>query len=277
MVLLLGAKGMLGGQLRKIFPESLAWDREDADVTNFLELREKIIALPKAPEAIINCVAYNDVDGAEENKDLALRLNTEVPGVLAGICQELAIPLVHFSTNYVFDGQKGEYAESDVPNPLSEYAKSKYEGELEIQKHTDRFYIIRTAVLFGPKGESELSKKSFIDIMLALAEKTTTIKAVENEINSLTYVTDLAEQVAKMLQDKSPYGIYHITNSGHASWYELAKETFSITGKNIEVVPVPSSEFPRKAVRPQKSVLINTKLPAMRTWQKALHEFLTSN
>ena len=275
-VLILGAKGMLGGQLRKVFINSLAWDREDIDVTDYEKLAEKIRILDPQPSVIINCVAFNDVDGAEEKKEIAFRLNSEVPGKLAGICKNLNIPLVHFSTNYVFDGLKGEYSESDIPNPLSVYAQSKYEGELEIQKNTNQYYIIRTAVLFGPKGESELSKKSFIDIMLDLSQKSATIKAVIDEINSTTFVSDLAAHLAIVLQKKMPYGIYHITNSGSASWYDFAAELFLITEKNIQLIPVPSTEFPRKARRPAKSILQNTKLPPLRPWQNALREFITN-
>ncbi len=277
MILILGSKGMLGGALTKLFPGSLAWDREECDVTDFNNLRLKILKLQEAPQAIINCVAYNDVDGAEMHQDIAYKLNAEVPGNLAKICKELRIILVHFSTNYVFDGAKGEYDESDKPNPLSAYAQSKYQGELEIIKNTDKYYIIRTAVLFGPKGLSWHSKKSFVDLMLDLSSKSDTIKAVEGEVNSVTYVKDLAKSVKYILDSHPPYGIYHVTNFGQASWYDLAKEIFSIKGRQIKLIPVPSSEFPRTAQRPTKSILINSKLPQLRSWQEALREFLVGS
>ena len=274
-VLILGGGGMLGGELQRAFGSvAIGWDREDADVTKFQDLRLKIKDVNPKPEAIINCVAFNDVDGAEEKKDIAYKLNAEVPGELAKICTELSIPLIHFSTNYVFDGQAGEYKESDTPNPQSVYAQSKYQGELEVQKNTDTFYIIRTAVLFGPKGKSELSKKSFVDMMLDLSSKTDTIKAVADETNSVTYVYDLADSAKKLLDQNQPNGIYHITNSGQASWYELAKEVFTTIHRPINLIAVPSTEFPRKAARPKKSVLINTKLLPLRTWHEALHQFL---
>lgn len=273
-VLILGAKGMLGGQLIKVFPGAVSWDRGDVDVLDFENLKSKILGLPSRPEAIINCVAFNDVDGAEENQAAAFALNSELAGKLAEFCKEQNIILVHFSTNYVFDGGKGEYKEDDEPCPLSVYGQSKYRGEREIQKNTGKFYLIRTAVLFGPKGESEASKKSFVDLMLQLSEKSATIKAVTDEVNSLTLAADLAKRVKYLLDTNQPFGIYHVTNGGQASWYDFAKEIFSITKKDVKLIPVPSTEFLRKARRPKKSVLINTKLPRERSWQDALKGFL---
>ncbi len=274
-VLILGAKGMLGGALAAEFGSAaLLWDREDIDVTDFKNLESRILNLETKPRAMINCVAYNDVDGAEKNRGIAFKLNTEVPGELASMCNELSVPFIHFSTNYIFNGKKGEYTETDVPSPLSVYAESKALGEQEVQKNTDQFYIVRTAVLFGPKGKSEMSKKSFVDLMLEKSAQSDTIKAVADEINSVTYVKDLAQKVLQLLSTKAPFGIYHITNSGSASWYDIAKEIFRITNKQISLLPVPSTEFPRAAKRPAKSVLLNTKFPQMRSWQEALREFL---
>lgn len=275
-VLVLGSKGMLGGQLLKVFGnEAQGWDREDCDVRQFKDLTLKIQAF--GPDAIINCVAYNDVDGAESNVEAANILNGELPGQLALISRELDVPVVHFSTNYVFDGKKGEYKEDDVPSPLSVYAASKYKGEQLLQHRAEKFYLIRTAVLFGPPGESTSSKRSFVDLMLDLSEKTDTIKAVNDEVNSVTYVNDLAQAVRILPAQKFPYGIYHFANLGSASWYDLAKEIFSITGKKINLEAVPSSAFKRYAPRPKKAVLLNTKFIAFRPWQVALKEYLSAD
>ena len=277
-VLILGNKGMLGGQLMNVFGvRAVGWDREDCDVTNSENLKFKIENLKLPIKAVINCVAYNDVDGAEEKQEIANQLNVKVPGILAKICKDLGIPLVHFSTNYVFDDEKGEYGESDEASPKSEYAKSKYEGELAVKNNTDKYYIVRTAVLFGPKGESELSKRSFVELMLDLSAKNSTVKAVNDEINSITYAPDLAAEVKKLIDDKKPFGVYHITNSGFGSWLDFAAEIFKIIGKQITLQPVPSAEFKRAAHRPAKSVLINSKLSQLRPWQEALKEFLISN
>ena len=277
MILILGSKGMLGGELQKVFADALSWDREEADVTKIGDLKFKIENLKIKPEAIINCVAFNDVDGAEIKPELAFQLNAEAPGNLARLCRELDVPLVHFSTNYVFDGEKGEYAETDIPNPRSAYAKSKYEGELAVAKNCNKYYIFRTAVLFGPPGASELSKKSFVSLMLELSQKTDTIKAVTDEINSITYSADLAQTVKSILEKHLPFGVYHVTNSGFASWYDMAKEIFRIKTVAIDLAPVQSADFPRLAQRPKQSVLLNTKLPPLRSWQEALAEFLNSD
>jgi dTDP-4-dehydrorhamnose reductase len=272
--LILGSKGTLGQELAKIMPGATAWDREDADVTDFENLKVKIKALNPLPEAIIYCAAFNDVDGAEIKKEVASMLNTAVPTELAEFCKQLDIPLVYFSTNYVFDGIKGYYIEKDVPNPISTYGLTKYLGELGVSQNADKFYIIRTAVLFGPKGTSPASKKSFVDLMLGLAQENMNLKVITDEVNSLTYAKDLAAAVSKILEDKMPYGIYHITNSGSASWYELALEIFNIKQLPVTLIKVPASDFRRLARRPGKAVLENTKFYEMRPWQEALREYL---
>jgi dTDP-4-dehydrorhamnose reductase len=273
-VLILGSKGMLGGQLMEVFNEPVGWDKEDVDVTDFESLKQKILVLPDTPKAIINCVAYNDVDGAEENSGAAFALNAEFVGKLAEFCKQLDTVLVHFSTNYVFDGEKGEYGETDTPSPISVYGLSKYQGEQLVQQHASKCYLVRTAVLFGPNGESVHSKKSFIDLMLELAEKQTEIKAVNDEVNSITLVTDLAQAVKYLVNENKDFGIYHITNQGQASWYDIAKDMFFFLGKKITLLPVPATEFPRKAKRPKKAVLLNTKMYQLQTWPNALREYL---
>jgi dTDP-4-dehydrorhamnose reductase len=274
-ILILGAKGMLGRQLVEVFgDEAVGWDRQECDVVKIEDLRLKIENLK--PKAIINCVAYNDVDGAEKSQELALRINAEAVGNLAKICRLLDIPLVHFSTNYVFDGVKGEYREDDQPRPLSVYAESKFQGELELKNNTDKFYLIRTAVLFGPEGHSPSSKKSFVQLMLDLSKTSKAIRAVNDEINSLTYAVDLAGAVKLLLEEQKPFGVYHIVNSGEASWFEFAREIFAITRQSIRLIPVTAKAFVQQAERPQKAVLINTKLPPLRPWEDALRDFLES-
>jgi len=275
-VLILGAKGTLGGQLMQLYPEAVGWDREDVDVLDFPGLRAQVAALRPMPDAIVNCVAFNDVDGAEERPETAMALNGEFPGKLAQFTAELGVPLVHYSTNYVFDGVQGEYDEAARPAPLSVYGRSKLRGEQDIAESRGQCYIVRTAVLFGPKGASDLSKKSFVDLMLDISAKRDTIQAVSDEINSITYAPDLAAATRDLLAGAPPAGIYHVANSGGVSWFDFAREIFRIAGRPVTVLPVPSTHFPRKATRPPKAILLNTKLPKQRAWQAALEEFLTS-
>lgn len=270
-VVILGAKGMVGMQLSKLLPEAIAFDKDTLDVTNEEALRAKLMEIK--PEVIINCVAYNNVDGAEANREQAFLLNFDVVKSLYKIANEINAILVHFSTGYVFDGQASSYNENATTFALSAYAESKAAGEAAAQQ-AKKYYLIRTNAIFGPAGDSEHSKKSFVDIMLSLAQKMPSLKVVNDEINSITYAPDLAKSVVELIKAKPPFGIYHLVNEGFATWYEFAKEIFSIKNINIEVTPVPGSEFPRPAKRPARAVINNTKLPKLRTWQEALKEYL---
>ena len=233
-------------------------------------LQQRLAALPQTPDVVINCAAYNNVDGAEQDPKQAFLINATAVGKIAEACNNLGIPLVHFSSNYVFDGEKGEYVEDDKPNPLSEYGKSKYQGEKLLRENCFKYYLIRTSVLFGQEAESDLAKKSFIQIMLELREKTDTIKAVSDEINSLTYVADLAQAVETLIVKKYPFGTYHLVNSGQASWYDFAQEIFKLEQEDVKLIATDSSEFTREAPRPKKSVLLNTKFPELRSCRKHL-------
>ena len=186
----------------------------------------RLDALGFVPDAVVNCVAFNDVDGAEDRPEQAFALNAEFPGRLAHWTKEKGVPLVHYSTNYVFDGARGEYRESDPPAPLSAYGRSKWRGEQMVAENGGQWYVVRTAVIFGPKGKSDLSKKSFVDIMVDLAAKRDTVEAVADEVNSVTYAVDLAASTRGLLEAAPPAGIYHVTNRGGASWYDFAREIY---------------------------------------------------
>lgn len=274
-ILVIGAKGLVGGALGEILPNAILWDREDLDVTNFPSIHAKFPELNGKIDAIINCVAFNDVDGAESNKEMAFLLNAQVPKQLALLANACRVPLVHFSTGYVFDGTKDSFVEDDETNPLSEYAKSKLEGERLVSEQGGRFYIVRTNVVFGKAGRSALSKKTFVDIVLGMAEKGGEYGFVVDEVNSITYAPDLAKVIVQMLQEKKEYGIYHVINEGEASWYEFAQTILeNIGNKSVSLREAHSSEFKRSAIRPKRAVLVNSKLPKLRTWQDALLEYL---
>lgn len=267
---------MLGSSLGKVFPDAIGFSRSDFDATNYQALLEYITAAVKKNNisTVINCLAYNNVDGAETYQHEAWTINAELPGEIAKICESLGLPLVHFSTNYVFDGRQELYDESSSPHPLSYYGQTKYAGELAVRQYARQSYIIRTSVLFGRLGSSSSSKKSFVDLMLDLSQKNATIKAVNDEVNSITFVDDLARFTTLVITTLPAFGIYHGVNAGHGSWFDLAQEIFTITNKKVTLVPVPAREFVRAAVRPQRAVLSNTKLPPLRPWQEALREFL---
>jgi len=274
-IIIIGAQGMLGQELAKVFQkdEPLLWDLPQLDITDKDRVEQKIFK--ERPDIIINAAAYNDVDGAEKNETLANKINGYAVGYLAKAINVVRGILVHYSTDYVFKGDNKEgYIEENQPNPQSAYARSKYLGEQELQKNIKKFYLIRLSRLFGQAAISQNAKKSFIDQMLELAKTKSEINVVNEELSCPTYALDLANQTKLIIKNQRPFGIYHVTNSGACTWYDLAKEIFTIKKIDVKLNPVSSDFFPRLAKRPKYSVLINTKLPALRSWQEALREYL---
>jgi dTDP-4-dehydrorhamnose reductase len=276
-VIILGAKGTLGQYLVEEFKkdyEVLAWDREDFDITGD-GFKEKIISV--IPDIIINATGYNAVDKAEtdeKEKALAYLINGQAPKTIAEAAKEINGIFVNFSTDFVFKGDKQEgYKEDDATNPVSEYGKSKLEGEKNVQAVGGKYYIIRPSRIFGRAGTGASSKKSFVDIMLGKINDEE-IRLVNEEKGSPTYAPDLARFVRALIESGKPYGIYHGTNSGACNWYEWAQEIFAQVGRSPKLIPVKSSEFFHPAPRPMFSELINTKMPEQRSWQEALREYL---
>ena len=229
---------------------------------------------------MVNATGYNAVDKCESDEieyELAKKINGFGPGILAKIGKEKGIPIVHYSTDYVFDGEKEEYDEKAKPSPISNYGRSKFLGEEEIQKNTDKFWLVRTSKLFGRPGKSAMSKRSFFDTMITLAKDNRILKVVDEEKSCFTYTPDLALKTKEIIEEGIPFGIYHVINEGPCTWFEAAAELFKIAKMDVEVVPVASSEFPRPAKRPKASVLLNTKLKPLRHYTKALKEYLEEN
>lgn len=277
-VLILGSKGTLGQALVNEFSDSdydvVAYDREELDVSS-PDAKEKIKQLK--PEIIINAVAYNAVGKMETDEDqrkIAFFLNAELPGILAQIAKDLNAVFVHYSTSYVFDGEKKEgYREDEKPNPIDLYGKSKAEGEKAVEDVGGNYYIIRLSRLFGKRGVSDMSKKTFVEIMQGEIEKET-LEVGNTEVSSLTYAPDLAKLTKYIVENEVPSGIYHGSNEGMCTWYEWAVEIFKDMGKGPKVSPSPVSLTPITVKHPQFSGLVNTKLPKQRSWQEALAEFL---
>ncbi len=276
-VLILGAQGNLGCQLQQVFPDHIAWDRNDVDVTDTVTLRQNITALRGKISAIINCVAYNDVDGAESHAEIARILNTDTPRILAELANELGVPLLHYSTGYVFSGNKQSYNEIDVPDPVSVYGRTKADGEQAVVATAQQYYIVRTNLLFGPQGKSEASKKSVVDVMRDVGIMQGKLKGITDEESSFTYTPDLANATKALLEGSFAPGIYHVVNEGTGSWYDIASQIFTTLGKTITIEKVTADAFKRAAQRPRYAVLANTKLPKLRTWQEALKDYLTTD
>lgn len=269
-ILIIGAKGMLGSMVGEVFKEyePTLWDRHEIDITD-ADLSELKISAEK-PDVIINAAAYTDVDGAEEDKETALDINGQGVKNLAEIAKSLDAILVHYSTDYVFPGDKEEgYGEEDVPGPaVNVYGASKLVGEKALYEVQPNFYLLRIAWLYGPNG------KNFVDTMLQLAQTRESLSVVNDQHGSPTFTKDVAMATKKLLEENKPYGVYHTVNNGVTTWYDFAQKIFALFHKNIEVSPVPSDEFPRPAKRPTYSVLKDTKGMNMRDWEDALDDYL---
>ena len=291
-ILLVGAKGLLGQALADVFKaeDLVAVDRDTVDITDKVALQKFCREI--GPEIIINAAAYNAVDEIEKNGEAAKQafaINAEAVGYLAKASLENKALLIHFSTDYVFDGAKGSpYIEADSPNPVSIYGCTKHEGEkaiLRLAEHGLKYYIIRTSRLFGKSTGG--GKKTFVDIVLDAASQKNELRFIDDEIASPTFVGDLAVAVKDILTHRPALGIYHRTSDGHCSWYEFAKVVLAESGiystdqamsgcKYIDLQPISGHDLPRPARRPLYSVLQSTKLPALRDYREAVREYLTN-
>lgn len=271
-ILLLGSKGMLGSQFEKKlkgFDLRAFGGHDELDITSMrsvLRVFEGFI-----PDVVINCAAYTNVDEAEfiQGKKDSFKVNRDGVNNIAKCCKKFGSVLIHFSTDYVFDGRKDGYDENAICNPLNNYGESKLQGEIAIEKEMDKYFIVRTSWLYGPNG------KNFVNTMLRLGDE---IKVVDDQVGCPTYTSDLADAVIKYFvkNPENGFGIYHLTNDGATSWNKFAREIFRIVGRNVDVKKISTKEFPRPAQRPMNSVLLNTKLPKMRKWEEALKEYLES-
>jgi dTDP-4-dehydrorhamnose reductase len=279
-VIIIGAKGMLGRALADVFAgesyETLLWDREQIDIADEKMVAELIER--EKPELVINTAAHNGVDKIEEDDttfELAKKVNGDGPLNLVLACKEAGAVLVHFVSDYIFDGEKGEYVETDLPHPISRYGETKLLGEQNVAKNCDAYYLIRTSKLFGPPALSVGAKKSFFETMLTLAKTNSSLKVVDAEFSCFTYSKDLAEAVKKLWEEKYSYGIYHLVNEGGETWFSALKKVFVIAGvENVEIIPVSSAAFPRSAKRATSTVLKNTKFPKLRNWEEAAREWM---
>jgi dTDP-4-dehydrorhamnose reductase len=274
-VLVTGAAGMLARDLvpclQKRGHETLAPPENDLDITRVDAITRWASSFN--PEMIINCAAYTKVDQAEREEPLAMLINGTAAQNLCLVCQEADIPLVHFSTDYVFDGTKVEpYTIYDQPNPINAYGRTKLVGENYVLWLLNRFYLVRTSWLFGIHGPN------FIETMLNLAQKQKQISVVNDQKGCPTWTQHLSEAVVSLIES-GRYGVYNATNSGPTTWFEYAREIFRLAETGTEVLPITSDQFPTAATRPKNSVLDPFPLPEaigreMPSWQEALRQYL---
>ncbi|NCN99663.1 dTDP-4-dehydrorhamnose reductase [Candidatus Falkowbacteria bacterium] len=282
IILILGGQGNLGTQLTKSLTgnyEVVSLDREDLDFLDFKVLISKVREI--APNIIINAAAYNAVDQCEnkEEYELAMKLNAYFPGLLADIAVEQKAVLIHYSTDYVFSGTEDKtfFTEEDTPNPVNKYGESKFQGEQEILRRVEsglKYYLIRTSKLFGPRGSSPQAKPSFFDIMLDLVQNKKELTVVNEELSCFTYTPDLSLATRQLWELEKPYGVYHLVNQGPVTWYDAVKELFRLKKITAPIRAVRSENLLRAARRPKFSILKNTKVKKMRSWEEALQEYL---
>ena len=275
MFLLTGGNGQLGTELRHLLDEKnlpyVSTDAKELDITDEKGTMEYIAELK--PDVIFHCAAYTAVDKAEdEGKELDEKINVDGTRNVALAAKAVNAKLVYISTDYVFDGKKeqAEYEVDDSTNPLNEYGRTKLLGEQAVEEILEDYYIIRTSWVFGIYGHN------FVFTMQLLAETHDRLTVVNDQFGRPTWTRTLAEFMVYVIEQKAPYGIYHLSNENSCSWYEFAKEILKDT--DVEVAPVTSAEFPQKAVRPQYSVMSLKKAEklgfSIPTWQEALAQML---
>lgn len=274
-ILIVGHKGQLGRILYS-FPsehERLGIDLPEHDITNAPETQYALREM--RPQIVINTAALANVDAAESNPELAYRINAHAAGTLARACRQLGVSFYHISTNEVFAGDRDEpYDEWDTPDNVhgSVYARSKRAGERATRFYSEDVRIVRIAWLFAPDGVNFPAK------IVAAADKRGALKVVDDEFGNPTYAPDLAEAIYKLIDLKAPSGIYHLTNSGVASRYDVAKETLRLTDRGrIPIAPIPHTAWQRPTDPPLRALLANRAAAALgialRPWQEALADW----
>ncbi len=286
-LLVTGGKGQLGCQLKYIIEKNSSdigelderfkncqckfIDYDELDITNYNEVISFVSSFK--PDVVINCAAFTNVDGCESDIDIAFKVNTIGPRNLAIACEKYDAKLLHVSTDYVFNGEGTvPFKEYDIPNPVSVYGKTKLMGEQYVRENCNRYFIVRTAWLYGQWG------KNFVYTIMKAAKDKGHLDVVEDQRGNPTYAEDLAHHILKIILTDE-YGIYHCTGTGECSWYDFACKIIEYSGIECTVSPITSDKIDRAAKRPAYSSLDNMMLRVisqdeMRHWQEALMSFI---
>jgi dTDP-4-dehydrorhamnose reductase len=286
-ILISGAKGQLGNELQDIIKngraeigevseiikksEVIALDVDELDITNLQMVKNKINDLK--PDVVINCAAATNVDGCESNEDFAFKVNSIGPRNLAIACEEIGAKLVQVSTDYVFSGVGTKpLTEYEVPAPYSVYGKTKLLGENYVREFASKYFIVRTAWLYGYVGHN------FVYTMRKLGKDKEMITVVNDQKGNPTHANDLAYHILKLIESEE-YGVYHCTGKGECTWYDFAKMIIELSGEECQVKPCTSEEYKTPAKRPEYSSLDNMMLrntvgDEMRDWKEAIKSFI---
>lgn len=289
-ILITGAKGQLGNELISIINlgkaeigemsskvkeyEVIALDVDKLDITNLSQVKE--VVRSEKPDVIINCAAATNVDGCETNKDFAFKVNTIGARNLAILAEEIGAKLVQVSTDYVFSGatQEAPFTEFDLTAPYSVYGKTKLEGERFVRELCSKYFIVRTAWLYGYVGHN------FVYTMRKLGQEKDRLIVVNDQTGNPTNANDLAYHILKLIETEE-YGVYHCTGNGECTWYDFAKKIMELSNISCEVFPCTSEEFKTAAKRPEYSSLDNMMLRCtvgdeMRNWEYAIENFINN-
>lgn len=267
-ILITGARGQLGQALQRCYAdhELTAWDIQDLDISQFEQVKKALDQL--RPHVVINAAAFTQVDDAETNQDAAYRGNALGPRNLAVVTYDMSMTLVHFSTDYVFDGrQTRPYHEFDRTNPLSVYGRSKLAGEEAVRVANPRHFIVRTAWLYHTIG------KNFPNTICRMAGQDV-VRVVNDQYGSPTFAPHLAQAVFRLVETNA-YGTYHLAGAGGTSWYEFTQALYQALGIQTPVTPIPTAHYPRPAQRPAYAVLTSLQHPLtdLPPWEEGVREF----
>lgn len=274
-ILITGSNGMLANAIKEELKdeELICTDVQELDITNAEKVNEFVKKVN--PDYIINCAAYTAVDKAEENEELVYKINAIGPKNLAVSANDNDAILIHISTDYVFGGDKPvneDYSEDDEKAPQAVYGTTKLAGEKFIEENCSKYYIFRTAWLYG-EGHN------FVRTMLDLSKTRDEVKVVNDQHGSPTYAVDLASIIHQAMDKKIEFGIYNSTNLGYTTWYEFTKMIFELENVNCKVTPVTSEEFKSPAKRPKNSQMSKDKLLKngiiIPTYEDALKRYLS--
>ena len=280
-VIIIGATGQLGRDATQAFTGNgdhvVPLSHGDVEVSD-IDSVSKVLRDLK-PELIVNTAAMHNVEHCEQDSKRAFAVNALGPRNLGMVAEDLGATLMHISTDYVFDGAgRRPYGEDDAPRPLSVYGNTKLSGEYFARCTTGKHFVIRTSGLYGKHPCRAKGGLNFIELMLKLAKERGQVRVVDDEIVTPTSTAELASQLI-MLSRSDCYGLYHATAEGSCSWYQFAREIFTMTGTDVKLTAAAPDEFPSKVARPKYSVLENRALKShglnvFRSWREGLHQYL---
>jgi len=276
-IVILGSTGQFGTDLMKTLREDhelIGLTHRDLEVSNY----SSCLAIKEHhPDVIINTAAFHKTDQCEEEPEKTFLVNAIGPKYVSSVSREIEATTIFISTDYVFDGTgKEPYVEDDLPNPVNTYGISKLAGEL-YTKQNPKHYIIRVASLFGVAGASGKGG-NFVETMITKAKKQEPISVVDDQRMSPTYTADAAKTIKSIIESRLPFGTYHAANGGFCTWFQFAKQIFSLLNMNPSLTPIKTSQLQVKARRPKFSALTSTKLSKYgmqaREWTEALSDYL---